>query len=54
MPRPTLADTNQRLIDCYLSEQISSRQWHLHLINDPGLLDAWDVYLARAQKADER
>jgi hypothetical protein len=43
---------NQHLIDCYLSDQISPRQWHQHLINDHGLHDAWDAHLARHRLSD--
>jgi len=32
---------NRDLIDCYLSGQISERQWMKHLDAEPGLLDAW-------------
>lgn len=51
--RTANADRNQQLIDCYLSEQISPRQWEQHLINDPGLHDAWDVHLARYGTVDQ-
>src|ERR1035437_10724625 len=43
---------NQHLIDCYLSDQISPRQCHQHLINVHGLHDAWDAHLARHRLSD--
>ena|ERR1035437_379070 len=32
---------NQHLIDCYLSDQVSERQWQQHLATTPGLHEAW-------------
>lgn len=30
---------NQLLLDCYLSGQVSERQWQAHLAQDPGLAE---------------
>ena len=39
--------TNQSLIDCYLSDQISEPQWQQHLAETPGLHEAWMAYNVR-------
>ena len=39
------AARNRDLIDCYLSGQISERNWTQHLVEEPGLRDAWDFLM---------
>ena len=38
------ANDRQLLIDCYLSDQMSERQWQQHLVDTPGLREAWSAF----------
>jgi hypothetical protein len=40
--------TDDELIDCYLSDQMSEREWRQRLADTPGLHEAYDAFTAEA------